>query len=95
MYIMIWKNEGRVTIKKAGENLCECQFNNLKALDLRWGLLLFEEMKGGERYSRMKFRYASLWIHFLDLPRVCLNRKWVEALGRLIWMRWKGREETL
>lgn len=45
---------------------------------------MFEEIKGNERYSRLQFRYASFWVHFVDLPRICFNRKWAEDLGNAV-----------
>lgn len=76
-----------------GAKMFECDFNLVK--DKRkimeggpWlyhrALLVFEEIKGNERYSRLEFRYASFWIHFTDLPRVCLNRKWAKKLGNAV-----------
>lgn len=68
----------------------ECFFSSLKGKrnvieggpwNYDKALLLFEEIKGNERYSKIEFTYASFWIHFLDLPKICLSRKWVKALG--------------
>lgn len=81
---------GKGSLKKVGKNMFECAFNSVKEKRrvLEGGpwlydqaLLVFEEIKGNERYSRLEFKFASFWIHFTDLPRVCLSRKWAERLG--------------
>lgn len=89
----IWHLEGRVRIKKVGENMYECDFLSVKEKRkiLEGGpwlydrnILAFEEIKGNERYSRLEFRFAAFWIHFMDLPRICLCRTWAEKLGNAV-----------
>lgn len=46
--------------------------------------MLFEDPKGNSSVIRLKFRYASFWVQFLNLPRVCFCRKYAEALGNSI-----------
>lgn len=89
----IWNLEGEVTIKKVGTNLFECTFRSkkgrMKVLEggpwsFDRGLLIFEDIKGHERYATINFRYPSFWIHFINLPRICFSRKWATVLGNSV-----------
>lgn len=93
MIPIIWNIERSVQIKSVGENLFECFFSSFKRKrnvikERPWNydkaLLLFKEIKGNERYSKIEFRYASFWIHFLYLPKFYLSRKWVKALCNVV-----------
>lgn len=47
-------------------------------------IILFDEPKGDKGIKALEFRYVTFWVHFHNLPVVCLNMKYVVALGNSI-----------
>lgn len=93
LILKIWGVEGKVQMKKAGKNLYICKFKNKKTKRkvVEWGpwiydkvILLFVHPKGSRGIQSLEFRYVDLWVHFHNLPVVCLNRKYGMALANSI-----------
>lgn len=47
-------------------------------------MMVFEDLKGVSKIEELEFRYASIWVHFHNLPMVCFTRKLARILGDII-----------
>lgn len=89
----IWGVEGKVQMKKSAKNTYICKFKNKKTrkrvIEGRpWiydkAIILFDKPKGDRGIHELEFRYVEFWVHFHNLPVVCLNRKYAKALTKSI-----------
>lgn len=98
----IWGTEGKVQLKKVGKNLYICKFKSRKTKNRvvnggPWiydkAIILFDEPKGDRGIKSLEFRYTTFWVHFHNLPVVCLNRKYATVLANSIGSFVKMEEE--
>lgn len=89
----IWNLVGQIRIEKVGKNRFVCHFNSQKEKKRviegsPWvydkSLMLFEDVKGVSKIEELEFRYASMWVHFHNLPMVCFSREWARVLGNIV-----------